>query len=256
VKKLNYILLFAFLAIAFFQTCKSRENLTGKNEKQTNNKQLVSSDTIPAYYARNGNNQDTIEKVTIQMKSLIDTINTEKISTINPKIHPDVLPFDSKDTVKVKENEVPNYKITKLSNFNPFLETMYPGVEWKRYDNDNPNNRYHVYAAFYKGTQFLHEYVNSFVYYFFDIGEISHEDLIKTVTYWILQPLYPEIEITSTKLYDQKDEDKFNHFDYYLSTGVINGEKLEVYTIIRNDQVYKFRALKNKVEIRGLGFFI
>jgi hypothetical protein len=254
--KFIYLLL-SFIAAIAFEACKTSEKTTDK-EKQINitisEKDTLSVNNKTVITGKN--DLDTINSLTAKNILVKDTIETEKIPLINPKIHPYTLSDYSKDSNLEEINLQPRYKIIELSNFNPFLEKMYSGVIWKHYDNEFPQERYNVYAAFYKGTEFFYEYVNSFVYYFYDIGEISHADLIKTATFWILQPLYPDVEVYKTELYDQKDMDEHTHYKYYYTTGRINGEKLEIYAIIWNDQIYKFRALKNKVEIKGLGSFI
>jgi hypothetical protein len=258
-----HLFLIAFMVLIAFQACKTPEKTVGSDKQKTMNQTISKKDTIPNKDIKTvmtGKNAlDTIKGNTTKNGITKDTIATEKISISNPKIHPPLeegIIDENREYIDDDNNTTPRYKITEMSNFNPFLEKMYPGVKWKHYDNEYPEESYNVYAAFYKGTEFFYQYLNSFVYYFYDIGQISHADIIKTAIFWILQPMYSKIELSNTVLYDQKDEDRFNHFDYYYTTGTINGEKLEVYTIIRNNQIETFRALKNEVEIKGLGFFI
>ncbi len=259
--KKNYFILFTILAIVLFQTCKPKQNLTGKNEKQTNSKLLVSNDTIPANYVKNENNQDTIKQEITQRKSIKDTAILESIPGIpvmNPKIHPITIldTNEEPDQVYDKLKTKPELTTIELSDFNPFLEKMYPGTKWRQEQHESHELYINRYIAVYKGAEFVCTYLNSFVYYFYDIGEISHDNLIKTAIYWCLQPEYPNIIINEIKLYEQRDEDQFNHFDYYHILGHVGNDKLEVYIIIRNHQIATFKAYKNKSLIKLLGSFI
>ncbi len=256
-KKIIILLLLAFTAAIAFQACKTKEKTVEKNI----NKTISISDTI-----QNSDIKTVIVKKNIidtnnivNIKSNIttgnvknDTINPEKIPVMNPKIHPYVM-VDSYEFSENEDVSTPRYKTTELSNFNPFLESMYPGTKWVHLKNENLN----CYQALYKGADFSETYVNSFVYYFYDIGGISHSDLIKTAILWILLPRYSNIEVSKTKLYKQEKEKGYETFyKYYYTTGTINGEKLEVYTTIRNSQIYTFKALKSGIEIRQLISFI
>jgi len=254
-KTQNYLLLSAFTIAIAFHACKTSEKSIDADNVKTTNKTISNKDTLPnndKTVIKGKNDLDTIKGITTKSGIVKDTIETENISLINPKIHPITASANVDMNMVEKNYPEPHHKITKLSNFNPFLESMYLGAKWERFESENLN----CFLANYKGADFASGHVNSFVYYFYDMGQITHADLIKTVTFWMLIPEYPKIEIFTSELYDQKDLDEYTHYNYYYTIGEINGEKLEVYTIIWNDQIYKFRALKNKVEIKESGFFI
>ena len=256
-KKLTTLLL-AILVIVLFQTCKPKQNLAGENEKQTSNKQVIGNDTIPVNYVEKKNGTDTTKLDIVKEKSAKDTVPSVKIPVINPKIHPETVMVidDGPEPVYDKFKTTPKIERTEISNFNPFLEKMYPGAKW--YHDTYDDYEYYVnrYIATYKGAEFACTYVNSFVYYFYDVGEISHEDLIKTLIYWCLQPEYPDINITETKLYDEKKFDDFSTNKYYLTTGKIDNESLEVKIIINRDMICSIVARKNQKLIKQLISFI
>ncbi len=258
--KKNYFILFAILAIVLFQTCKPKQNLAGKNEKQTNNKQLANNDTVPISYVKNGNNQDTVKQEITQQKSVKDSVITEKIPVMNPKLYDPAYTIidDSEDTEPEynKLKTAPTAERKEILNFCPFLEKMYPGAKWYHDKYDGHELYVNRYVATYRGTEFLDTYINSFAYYFYDVGEISHKDLIKTAIYWILQPEYPNIIIDETKLIDEKKFDQFSTNKYYLTTGKINNDVLEVHTIINKDMICNFIARKNQKLIKRLISFI
>jgi hypothetical protein len=238
------------MATALFQTCKPKKELTGKEEKHENNKQLVSNDTLPIKDVGNKSKSDTTNQDIVQKKSTNDTITKGKIPLMNPKLYdPAYTIIDTTDYPEpeyAKFQTAPKIDRKEISNFNSFLENMYTGAKW--YHDKHESIEYYVnrYRATYKGTEFSFQAINSFVYYFYDIGEITHEDIIKTAVYWIILPKYPNVVVNEIKLVGERDFNKTPSVKVkikdYVTTCKINNETLEVYTVFEEYKLYSFKA--------------
>ena len=226
-QKLNYLLLFAILAIALFQTCKPKENLAGKNEKQLNNKQLVSNDTVPT---AKPNPPVALENT--ERSGGIKTGNEKKVA-VNDTVVPMLVITEDESY-----DEDPPMETVMTSPMPEIVTELFPEYEWKLFVNNDEHNKY--YKTQVGNRVYTRSSINDLVNSKYDPGEISDKQLIKLFVFLFLQPYYNKVEVNSTEYLREK-----YYLCNYKTIIYADNQKIEFFSQIEANRLIKYIALKN-----------
>jgi hypothetical protein len=230
-KKLNYLILLAYLVAIAFQACKTSEKSINADKEKITNNAISKKDAI-------------LLKDYITVVSAKNVIDTNSVVKKNDRSNEKKIEFK-----EFRDSTIPYIDIKDLHAEFPLghpittqlpqiFTKLFPDVSWELiYVNDGHEK---MYRASYKGNFYGYSIINNLIYSFYKSGELEEREIIEFFIFWIFHPIDNLMKIISI------DEcfGCYGTANYYVNA-MINNENIDIYLLVKDKRIVDFGAFKN-----------